>query len=141
MLLLLENDGAPERDVRDLVDVLLFVVLPINPPSVIRVLPLIAEELLLLLLLFTEEDEVVSPLIVEGREIDVLLLVIGVVGEVDGVAEDDRAEMDELLLLPTGEEDEVVPPLVVEGIEMEGLLLVIGDVGEALISDEEQHRS
>lgn len=72
LLLLLtgqENDGVPELD-REVADVLLLVLLPISPPSVIRVLPLNAEELLLLLLLL-------------------LLLVIRVVGEVSGVAEDD----------------------------------------------------
>jgi hypothetical protein len=44
---------------------------------------------LLLLLPTREEDEVVPPVVVEGREIGELLLVIGVVGEVSGVAEDD----------------------------------------------------
>lgn len=44
---------------------------------------------LLLLLPTREEDEVVLPLVVEGREIGELLLVIGVVAEVSGVAEDD----------------------------------------------------
>jgi hypothetical protein len=62
----LENDGVLEGGVREVADVLLLVLLLLTPLSVILVLPLNAEELLL------------------------LLLVIGVVDELSGVAEDER---------------------------------------------------